>query len=129
MTDEDVLVVEVIHGTMTGSLIVCLVTFEEMITSAIAHVDTLAVEVGTVNSPAAPYCHPVVALGTLTTVIPRHKQIVPAIVLEDKRGLDGVRTCVIGCRILGRIRIDGQSSLGILAIQIIPTGNGAWFRR
>ena len=150
MTDEDVLTVKTIYGTMTCSLKLFFVTFEEEISTTIPHVDTLTVEIGAINRLAATYGHTVVTLATLATVVPGYKEIIPAIVLEDKGCLDGIGACIIGGRVLRRIDlrsslltlsriqaylillslnrslwINRKSCLGILAIQIITASNSA----
>ena len=95
MTDEDVLSVKTIYSTMTCSLKLFFVTFEEEISTTIPHVDTFTIEIRAINRLTATYGHAVVALATLATVVPGYKEIIPAIVLEDKGCLDGIRACIV----------------------------------
>ena len=53
MTNKDVLTIEVVNGTVTGSLIRLLVAFKEEVTTAIAHVNALAVQIRSINSLTA----------------------------------------------------------------------------
>ena len=95
MTDEYVLTIDVIGGTMTGSLIFLFVTFKEKITTTITHINTFTVKIGTVNRLTTTYRHTVITLAALTTIVPRHKKIIPSVALEDKRRLNGIRTGII----------------------------------
>lgn len=70
MTDEDVLAIEGIGGTMACSLKRLLVAFEEDVASSVTHVNTLAVEIRAFHTATASYGHTIVALGTLTAVVP-----------------------------------------------------------
>ena len=70
MTDEDVLITEGIDGTVTSGLIRLFVAFEEEVSTAITHINTLAVQIGTVNSLTTTYGNTVVTLRTLTTIVP-----------------------------------------------------------
>ena len=70
MTDEYVLTIDVVGGTMTGCLIFLFVAFKEKIASAIAHIDTFAVKIGAINGLTTTDGHAVVALTALTTVVP-----------------------------------------------------------
>jgi hypothetical protein len=70
MTDEDVLAVESIGGTVTSSLKRLLVALEEDVSSSVTHVNTLAVEIRPFHTATATYSHTVVALGALTAVVP-----------------------------------------------------------
>ena len=85
MTNKDILSVEGVGGTVAGSLEGLLVALDEDVASSVTHIDTLAVEIGTFDTTAATYGHTVVALRALTAIVPRDKEIVPAVVLEDKR--------------------------------------------
>ena len=107
MTDKDVLTVKVVSCTMTGCLELFFVAFDKQVTAAITHVAALAVEVGTVDSPAATNGYTVVALRTLAAVIPRYKEVVIAAMLEDEWRFDGVRTGKVGCGVLWWVGIDG----------------------
>ena len=115
MTDEDILVAQMIDSTMASSLELFLVALNEERASTLAHVDTVAVEVRAINRFGAPHRNTVVALGTTTAVVPRHKEVVPASMLENEGGLDGVGACILGRRVVGLI----------LGIGRIATGNGA----
>lgn len=94
VTDEDVLAVEGVGGTMASGLPLFLVAFQDDGTATVSHILAAAVEVGTVYRLAAPHGYSIVRLGTTTTVVPRHKEVVVAIVLEDERCLNGIRACI-----------------------------------
>ena len=111
MTDKDVLTVEVVGRTVAGCLELLLIAFDKQVSTAITHVNALAVEVGTVDRLAASYCHAVIALRSLAAVIPRHKEVVIAAMLEDEWRFDGVRSGKVGCGVLWRVGIDGQCTL------------------
>ena len=95
-----------IGGAVASGLVSILVAFEEEVSTAVAHINALAVEVGAFDRLAAAYGDTVVALGTLATVVPRDEEIVPAVVFEDERCLNGIGAGIIGGRIFRRIRID-----------------------
>ena len=115
MTDKDVLIIEMIDCTVTSRLKLFLVALKNQRSPTLAHVDAVTVEVWTIDRLGATHRYSVVALGTTTAVVPRHKEVIPASMLENEGGLDGV-----GTRILGR----GIGWL-ILGIGSIATGNGA----
>ena len=92
MTDEDVLVVDMVDGTVAGSFIFLLVTLQEECTTAKQHVLALAVEVRPFHRPAATYGDAIVALGTSAAVVPRNEQVIIAVVFKDERSLDGIGT-------------------------------------
>ena len=125
MTDEDVVSVEVIGSTVAGSLILFLIAFKEYVTTTVTHVDTLAVEIRSLNMAAATHGHAVVALRTLTTVVPGYKEIVPAVMLEDERCLDGIGTGIVGSGILRWVRVHGESLLAVWSTGIVATGDGS----
>ena len=114
MTDEDILTIDMIGSAMAHSLKLLLVAFEEQGAAAIAHILAAAVEIRPIHLTAATYGYAVVALGSATTVVPRHKEIVPAIVSEDERCLDGIRSGILGSRISRHIPIT----------RCIAAGNG-----
>lgn len=116
MADEDVLAVEGVGGTVAGSLPLLLVTLQEECAAAVGHVLARAVEVGAADVLAAPNGDTVVALGTATAVVPRHKEIVVAAVPKDERGLNGIGT--------GKTR-RGIRLRGLEAC-VVAAGNGAW---
>ena len=124
VTDKDILTVNMVCGTMTCCLELFFIAFEKQVSSTVAHVDAFAVEVRPVDGLAAAYGYAVVALAALAAVIPRYKEVVIAVVLEDERSFDGIRTCIVGCGILGRVRIDWQCILAFLAVQVIAAGDG-----
>ena len=124
VTDEDVLTVQVISCAVACCLIFLLVAFEEDVTATVAHVNTLAVEVGAFDAAAATHRHTVVALGTLTAVVPGYEEVVPAVVLKDERCLDGVRTGEVGGGILRRIGIHGEGFLAVGSGEVEATGDG-----
>lgn len=95
MTDEDVLPFEGVGSTMTSGLKLLFVTFKEKITATITHINALAVKIGAINRLTTTYRNTVITLAALTTVVPRHKEIIPSVVLEDKRRLNGIRTGII----------------------------------
>ena len=70
MTDEYVLTIDVIGGTMTGSLIFLFVAFKEKITSTIPHINAFVVKIGAINGLTTTYSHTVITLAALTTVVP-----------------------------------------------------------
>ena len=115
VTDKDVVAVEMIGGTVAGSLILFLVAFEEDGAATLQHVGAFAVEVGTVDTAAAPYGNAVVALAALTAVVPRHKEVVVVAMLHDEGCLDGIAPCVF------RSGIGGHG----LALRVVAAGYGA----
>ena len=123
VTDKDVLIVDMIGSTMTCCLKGFLVAFQKEITTTVAHVDAIAVEIRTIDCLAAAYCHTVVALGALATIVPGDKEIVISCVFEDKWSFDCIRAGEVGCGILRRIGIDGERSLRIAVVQIIASGD------
>ena len=76
VADKDVLSVDGVGGTVAGSLELFLVALDEEIATTIVHILPLTVEIGTFDSLAAAYGHTVGALGALTAIIPRDKQII-----------------------------------------------------
>ena len=90
MTDEDVFVIDMIGSAMPSGFVFLFVAFKEEIASAIAHIDAVAVQIRAINRLTATYSHTVVALATLTTIIPGYKEIIPTVMLEDKRCLNGI---------------------------------------
>lgn len=115
VADEDVLVVEGVDGTVTCSLPLFLVTFQEEGAATIGHILTIAIHIGTVDGLAAPYGHAVVRLGTTTAIVPRHKKIIIAAMLEDEGRFDGVRTGKTRCGV----------GLRGFVVAVITTGNGS----
>ena len=100
MTDEDVFAIEVIGCAMTSSFILLFISFEEEVATTIPHVDSFTIEIRTIDGLAAPYCHTIIALGALTAVIPRYKEVIIAPVFEDEWCFDSVRSGKVGCGIL-----------------------------
>ena len=90
MTDEDVLSIEIVGSTMSGSLPFFLVTFQEDSATTICHVLACAVKIWSFNVFAAPNSHAVVALCTTAAIVPRHEEIKEVAVLEDERSFYGV---------------------------------------
>ena len=123
MTEEVVVAIDMVDGTMADGLELAFVAFEEQVATAIAHVNTTTVDIRAVDGTAAPHGYAIVTLSTLTTVVPRDEEVVPTIVTEDERCLDGIRACIVGRRILGRIRIDGQGCLALLGSEVKAAGN------
>lgn len=115
MTDEDVLIAQMIDSTVASSLVLFLVALKNQRSPTLAHVDAVTVEVWTIDRLGATHRYSVVALGTTTAVVPRHKEVIPASMLENEGGLDGVGACILGRRVVGLI----------LGIGRIATGNGA----
>ena len=62
VTDKDVLSVDVIYGTMSSRLECLFVAFKEEIAASIAHVDSIAVKIRTVNRLATTYRYAIIAL-------------------------------------------------------------------
>ena len=116
MTDEDVLAVKVIGGTMACGFILLLVTLDDECATTLQHVATITVEVRSVNLTTAPHSHTIVALVALAAVVPRHEEVIIAVVLHDERCLNG-----IGASILRR-----WVRLGFLEVRCIATCDGAW---
>ena len=115
MTDKDVLIIEMIDCTVTSRLKLFLVALKNQCSPTLSHIDTIAVEIRTINRLGATHSYTVVALSTTTAVVPRHKEVIPASMLENEGGLDGVGACILGRRVVGLI----------LGIGRIATGNGA----
>jgi hypothetical protein len=115
MTDEDVLIAKMIDSTVTCRLELLFVTLQKERSPTLTHIDTVTVDIRTINRLGATHRYTIVALSTTTAVIPRHKEVIPISMLEDEGGLDGVCTRIFGRRI-GRL---------ILGIRCITTGNGA----
>ena len=115
MTNEEITTLlllrqsEMIDGTMAGCLVLLFVTLDDERTATIEHGLTLPVEIGTGDRPASSDDHAVVALHAPTTVVVTDEEIVPALVLEDERSLDGIRPGI------GRSGI-GRKALGALGI-------------
>ena len=76
VTDKDVLVIDVIGSTMTCCLEGFLIAFQKEITTTIAHIDAITIEIRAIDSLAAAYGHTVVALRALATIVPGDKEVV-----------------------------------------------------
>ena len=100
---------EMIDGTMAGCLVLLFIALDDERTATIEHGLTLPIEIGTGDLPASSYDHTVVALHAPATVVVTDEEIVPALVLEDKRSLNGIRPGI------GRSGI-GREALGALGI-------------
>ena len=70
VADKDVATIDMVDSTMARSLIRLFVAFEEKITTTIAHIHALAVEIRPVNRLTSAYSNAVVALTALATIIP-----------------------------------------------------------
>ena len=90
MTDEDVLTAKSVSSAVTGSLEGLLVALQEEIASTIHHVLALTVEIGSGYMLATSHGHALVAFRPAATIVPRHKEIVPATMLIYKRCLNGI---------------------------------------
>ncbi len=78
VAEEDVLAVDVVDGTVAGSLVLLLVALDDDGATTLQHVMAVAVEIGAVDLTAAPYGNTVVALRAAAAIVPRHKEVVPA---------------------------------------------------
>ena len=115
MTNEEITTLlllrqwEMVDGTMAGCLVLLFIALDDERTATIEHGLTLPIEIGTGDRPASSYDHTVVALHAPATVVVTDEEIVPALVLEDERGLDGIGT--------GKVRSGiGRKGLGAFAI-------------
>ena len=124
VTDEDVLAVEGIGGAVAGSLKGFLVALKEDHATTVAHVDAIRIEIRSLDTAATAYGHTVVALRALTAVVPGDEEVVPAVVLEDERRLDGVGTSEVGRGVLRGIGINGEGLLAIGGGEVEATGDG-----
>ena len=70
VADEDILTIDKIGCTVSGSLKGLLITFQEKVATTIAHVDTIAIKIWAIDGLTTAYSHTVVALRALTTVVP-----------------------------------------------------------
>ena len=95
VTDEDVLSVEVVGGTMACCLIRLLVTLKEQLSTSIAHVYAVRIEIRPVNGLAPTHSDAISALAALAAVVPRHKEIIPSPMLIDERSLNGVGASIV----------------------------------
>lgn len=112
---------EMIDGTMAGCLISFLIAFDDERAASIEHRLTLAVEIGAGDLPASSDDHTVVALHAPTTVVVTDEEIVPALVLEDERSLDGIGSC----KVRGGIGRKALGALGIAACDGERTRSGS----
>ena len=112
VTEEVVGGAKAIDGAVAGSIEVDLVALEEQGSASQPHVLAVAVEVGAFHRAATSHGNAVVALAALTAVVPGHEEVVPAVMLEDERCLDGIGSGIVGGGVLRRIGILGQVSQG-----------------
>ena len=70
MTDKDVLSVNMVGCAVSCSLKLLLVAFDKEVATTKTHVDAFAVEIRTFHVLATTYGNAVVALRTLTAVVP-----------------------------------------------------------
>ena len=70
MADKEILTIHVIGRTMACGFEVLFVAFEEEFATTIAHIGTIRTQIRAVDSLAAAYGYTVVALRTLTAVVP-----------------------------------------------------------
>ena len=115
MTNEEITTLllfwqsEMIDGTMTGCLVLLFVALDDKCATAFKHGPALPVEIRSRDLPASSDDHAVVALHAPATVVVTDEEIVPALVLEDERSLDGIGT--------GKVRGGiGRKALGAFAI-------------
>ena len=112
---------EMIDGTMTGCLVLLFVAFDDERAASVEHRLTLAVEIGPGDRPASADDHTVVALHAPATVVVTDEEIVPPLMLEDKRGFDGIGSC----KVRGGIGRKALGALGIAACDGERTRSGS----
>ena len=112
---------EMIDSTMTGCLISFLIAFDDERATSVEHGLAFTVEIGPGDRPASSDDHTVVALHAAATVVMTDKEIVPALVLEDERSLDGIGSC----KVRGGIGRKALGALGIAACDGERTRSGS----
>ena len=110
---------------MAGCLEGLLIALDEEVSTAIAHITSLTIEIGAFDALATAYGHTIGAFGTLTAVVPRDEEVIPAVVLEDEGCFDGVRSGKVGRRVLGGIGIHRKGVLCLRIREIVTAGDGA----
>lgn len=104
VADKNVLIAETVCRTMSQSLVTALVTFDENRSATICHIFSFTIQIRAGNCAAATNSNLIRALHAAAAIVPRDKEIEPAVVTEDKRSLNRIlapsvtrRAMVRGC--------------------------------
>ena len=94
MADENRLSIDIVCSAMPRSLEALFVALKEKRTTTIKHLTSFSVNVWTVHPFRPSYSYTIVALGPATTIVPRHKKVIPSTMPEYVRGFNGIATSI-----------------------------------
>ena len=113
MTDKDIFSVNGVCSAMACCLILFLIAFEQDGSASIEHVVATLVEIWSIHILASTHGDAIVALAASTTIVPRHEEIIVALVFHHEGSLDGVGASM--CR--GGVRFCCCGARGIASCQ------------